>query len=74
MTYLSLLTIVLALVATPELASSQIIKTDVWIRQNGEKDSVIVYKEYTIDIIVGNDTVFFVQYWHKSGFSIQKGK
>ena len=65
MKYLSLLSIVLALVATPELASSQIIKTDVWIRQNGEKDSVIVYKEYTIDTIIGNDTVFFVNSCHK---------
>lgn len=71
---LSLLSIVLALVATPEQALSQIVKTDVWIRPNGEKDSVIVYKEYTIDTIVGNDTVFFVQYWHKEWLFDSKGE
>lgn len=65
MKYLSLLSIVLALVATPEQATSQIVKTNVWFWPNGEKDSVVVFKEYTIDTIVGNDTVFFVQYWHK---------
>ena len=74
MKYLSLLSIVLALVATPELASSQIVKTDVRIWPNGEKDSVIVYKEYTIDTIVGNDTVFFVQYWHKEWLFDSKGE
>jgi len=74
MKYLSLLSIVLALVATPEQASSQIVKTDVRIWPNGEKDSVIVYKEYTIDTIVGNDTVFFVQYWHKEWLFDSKGE
>lgn len=65
MKYLSLLSIVLALVATPEQATSQIVKTNVWFWPNGEKDSVVVFKEYTIDTIVGNDTVFFVNSCHK---------
>lgn len=45
-------------------ALPQIVKTDVcsW---SGKTDSLIVYKEYSIDTIIGNDTVFFVQYWHK---------
>ena len=30
-----------------------------------QTDSVVVFKEYTIDTIVGGDTVFFVQFWHE---------
>ena len=46
-------------------AMCQIVKTDVWNTPYGEIDSLIVFKEYTIDTIIEKDTIFFVQYWHK---------
>ncbi|MBO7477119.1 MAG: hypothetical protein J6U04_04205 [Salinivirgaceae bacterium] len=38
-------------------------KVDVRHWTDRQTDSVIVFKEYTIDTIVGGDTVFFVQFW-----------
>ena len=34
-------------------------------RIDGQTDSLVVFKEYIVDTIVGGDTVFYVQFWNE---------